>query len=285
MALLLTPGAEKRAAATDLDPPDGRFTAGAFSPFPAVDLMKFLEIPRIAVRVRVVPDGGPFPGNSQLQGRADRLPQGLQLPFPKGRGRSQRMDLCSEKDLVSIDVSDTGEDPLVKEEALDAASAPLEKPGKTPEIDLERLRSQGIELRDRRQAGRLKTAEEAELPDIAEAELPVPAHERYNEPDVLVHGNIGPLEQHLARHLQVKDERPAAFALHEDHLSPPLHGRDLFAFKNGQRNSGRSPQERREKKSECPHLGPLKIWFETADDGLNLGELRHGVILQEHPEK
>jgi hypothetical protein len=195
------------------------------------------------------------------------------------------MDPCPEKDLVSIDVSYTGEDPLVKEEALDAASAPLEKPGKTPEIDLERLRSQGIELRDGRQAGRLKTAEEAELPDIAEAELPVPTHERYDEPDVLVHGNIGPLEQHLARHLQVKDERPAAFTLHEDHLSPPLHGRDLFAFKSGQRNSGRSPQERREKKSECPHLGPLKIRFETADDGLDLGELGHGVIVQERPEK
>ena len=64
MALLLTPGAEKRAAAADLDPPDGRFTAGAFIPFLAVDLMKFLEIPRIAVRVRVIPDGGPFLGNS-----------------------------------------------------------------------------------------------------------------------------------------------------------------------------------------------------------------------------
>ncbi len=102
---------------------------------------------------------------------------------------------------------------------------------------------------------------------------------------MLICGNLGPLDEHLARHHQVKNQRPAAFALHKDHLSPALQARDLCAFKGSQSSPGNSSQERRKKKAEYPQLGPFEVRPEAADDRLDLGELGHGAIVPERLEK
>lgn len=60
---------------------------------------------------------------ANLQTLRDHLTHGLPQPLPflhgKGTGRSARMDLCLPQDLVSVDVTQPGDCPLIEQELLD----------------------------------------------------------------------------------------------------------------------------------------------------------------------
>lgn len=187
------------------------------------------------------------------------------------------MDPRPEKNFVGIDVADARHDPLVEKESLDT---PLPAPKPPRERFPARFQGFGPEsVQLRGGARRLETAQESELPDVAEAELQRAARKRHDEPDMFVHRVGGPRQKELARHLQVEDERPTPFAGDEDHLSSAPQAEDPLPLEDGEPAAGRPAKERGEKETGGTELGSLEAGREAADDGFDLGKLGHGAIV------
>ena len=250
---------------------------------PVIDLVSELEVAGIAVGVPV-----PVVGERRaagLDGRSEDLPHGVVEPLDgtgpeRGRGRL-RVDPGLEERLVGVDIADAGDPRLVEEEALDAAPAPLQDGPELGQVNFKRLGAQAGQLAARGRRIALDAEQEAELADVAEAELVAAVAEADDEPRVFVSRRPLPREQELAGHLEVEDERPPALDLDEEHLAAPADSDDAAAAQRLEPLPPASPEQGREEEVD-PRDGPaLEARRERTGDRLDFGEFRHGAILAE----
>src|SRR5512139_3700658 len=120
------------------------------------------------------------------------------------------MNVRGEQGLVGIDISESGDDALVEEGALDAPAAAVKESGERFASGLERLGAEAGEYFRRVQLPGAQTSQEPEFPDIAEAELRPVVAEGQAEVGVLVEGLSGRPDKELAGHLEMKNQAEPA---------------------------------------------------------------------------
>ena len=279
----MTARAEERAPSADPDPADRGGAPDAFLPFPAVNPVDLLEIPGLAVGIRVVADGRAFPGDGLPEDRPHGLPQRPGSVLPQRRPGAQGMDSRPEKHFVGVDVADPGDRLLVEEQGLHGAAPRFHEARERGEAGLERLGAEGFDLGSGR--GRPRAAHEPEFPDIVEMKLDPPARKGDYEAGMLGRSAPRPGKQELSGHLQMENEGPAAFAADERELAAAPEGRDSLPFEFPEGAYGGPPQEGREEDPDAPDFRPDEAWLEGPDDRFDFGQFGHGVIVQEGPAK
>lgn len=120
----LAPGAEIRAPGGNDLPHDGCATAGTGC-FP-VDGKELLEVPLFSRGTAEIPDGGSLRRNCHVEDFADGGEQAFLFLRGKGGEGALRMEACVEENLTGVDVTDTGNGALVKEEVFEASFPPKE---------------------------------------------------------------------------------------------------------------------------------------------------------------
>jgi len=189
------------------------------------------------------------------------------------------MDPGVEEHLIGVNIADPGDPGLIEEEALDAASSHFKDIREVGESDFERFGAQARELAAGAFGRAVEAEEETELPDVAEAELVPAVLELYGQAHMLVARLRLGGEQELAGHLEVEDERPAAFDLDEEHLAPASNAEDPAA--------DQAAQAARPAAAEQRPINKIDPGDDTADQGrgerpgdrLDFREFGHGDIL------
>jgi hypothetical protein len=268
-------------AAADALHPDGRAAHQAGLAGPAVDLVVELEIPGVPVGVVIA--GVRERRASGLDGRREDLPQGPVEPLdglgPERRRGRLRVDARVEERLVGVDVAHTGDAGLVEEQALDPAATGPEDVPELGRSDLEGLGAEAGQLAAGALRLALETEQEAELADVAEADLVPPVLEADDQPDVLVARRPLGREQELPGHLQMENERPGALALDEEHLAPAPDAEDAAAAQGLERFPAARPEERTVQELDPGDRPAVEARLERPRDGLDLRQFGHAAIL------
>jgi len=140
------------------------------------------------------------------------------------------MDPGLEKDLVGVDIADSGDDPLIKEQRLDAAAPSVEKPDERRPVKLQRLRAEAAELGRPLRRPSLKEPEKPKFPNVPEAELPLGLFKKNSEMGVFVAGITFPAKQQLTRHLEMGKESQTSARIEADEFAPAAQAGDPLAF-------------------------------------------------------
>jgi len=184
-----------------------------------------------------------------------------------------------EKDLIGVDIADSGEDPLIEEERLDTTAPSVEKLEEGSPVKLQGLRAKAAELGRPLRRSSLEEPEKPKFSHVPEAELSLGLFKINNEMGVFVAGITFPTEQQLTRHLEMEKETQASARIEADELAPAAQADDPLAFQPTEDSLVPVP-----KKLRPPQLCPRdrqsdETRLETADDCFNLGKLRHWTIL------
>jgi hypothetical protein len=175
-----------RAPSRETDTPDSAPAAPASLPFPSINTEAILEqtlepeaVPEIAYRCAL---------------EDDRLFKNFRYSSmePFQAPAAQFCDIRSGiktgfvEDLVSIDIADAREHPLVEKEPLEPAATALETLDKSVSAELQRFRTEKTELPGSLRPGRTHGPDEPELADITKAEFPWRFPEAQNEMCMLI---------------------------------------------------------------------------------------------------
>jgi hypothetical protein len=265
----LTEGAEVGASSGDADTADRPPANRARLPFPAVDLVIRLKASRTASGIPVVPKSGAVRRNRQIEDMAHGLPETVGFLVFYLRGRGFRVDSCIEENFVGVDVPDSGDRSLVEKNGLDAPFPSGKDRREFLESDLKGLGTESGQFPATDVGITIDRNTETEFPDVVKTQFVGAVPEPQDKARMLVDGLPAPGETKLSGHLQMKNDRPAAFAGDQDHLAAPSHFQNAEAAEGGQSVPRRSSQKRGKEKFGLGDRPASNPGFETPDNRLD----------------
>ena len=247
-------------------------------PGPAVDAVPSGKTAGASAPVHVVADGGaPGPGR-YAKGSADRGRERIECRPAQTPGRPQRVDTSGKKDLVGVNIADTGQYALVKKGSLDRprrlAEAVRERPGvERKRVGAEPRPAQGTEVLDRRE-----DPESAEATRVAKDEstslafcMRVGPRGRGDSPDAVdvvaaAETLASRAEPELAGHAQVDAQDGATLGDDGELLPVPLEPPDRLPPKKlvWSRSARAVTHDIGSVQAHRPHLGPEEPRLEGA---------------------
>lgn len=121
---------------------DGCAAARARFTIPAKHFQTVLEQPRRSLAIPIIPDGRPLEGDRLAQDLVNGRPKPFQAAKPQVGDLRPGVDARLEEDLISVDVPDTGDNLLIKEQALYPAAATFKSIKERRKVKLERFGTQ-----------------------------------------------------------------------------------------------------------------------------------------------
>ena len=259
----------------DTDAPDGCAAARARLPFPAVYFKAGLEQAFEPFAVPVVADSRPLEGDCLVEDFLNGRPEFSLTPAPQAGNLGPGVEPGKIEDLVGIDVSDSGNKPLIEEQTLQPPTAAPEALEEGRQVNLQRLRAEAAQLRGLFCFAGLNRKDEPELSDISKAQLLVPGPEGEGQMHVFVRRQSLWVEQELSGHLKMNDHRQPVREIQQDHLAPPAQADDLLAGEFLQQWPSAVSNDRPENDPDGFDLEADEMPAKAADDCLNLWKLRH----------
>jgi hypothetical protein len=106
-----------------------------------IDSMECLEFSWAGCGIHIVTDRRSFVFYSLFQDFSHLHPQPSQIRFFEQTSREQRIKLCSKKNFICINISNSRNKMLVQKQALQSCFSPVEEGNKVCQLYLERLRA------------------------------------------------------------------------------------------------------------------------------------------------
>ena len=260
---------EKSAPAADPEAPNTPPADGTRRTFSSVDLVEALKTSLLAHGIPVIPDGRALAGDGSSQNIFYGFMHPLELSLSQSRSRDQGVKPCLKKNLIGIDVADTSQKSLVKEQALQPGLPSLKTPLEGGQSNLKGLRSKRFELVNGGRFSGLETGNETEFADISESKLSFPAFKRNDEMRMLIHGFIRRGKEEHARHLQMNKKDHILFTVDNDHLSPAPDAADLLSPEFSYQTRTSIPKDRRIEDFKSPNPESPQLRGKASDNGLD----------------
>ena len=134
-----------RAAAGDYDLANPRSATKAGLAGPAVNLVLLLKISAVSQPINVICDRGAAGRNGLLKRRADRVMEPACLRPVEAGCQSGRIQPRGEQALIRVNVSESAQESLIEQKALEHGAAAPKKTQEFREVDIEGIGAKGTE--------------------------------------------------------------------------------------------------------------------------------------------
>jgi hypothetical protein len=269
---------EKRRPPADHDPADRPPATPTGFSGPAINSMAGLKIAQVAPNAAIITDGRSPGPDGIFQDPAKDGPQPGRLRSAQAGRRRPRMNPGSMEGFVGVDISHSGQHPLIEEHAFHPPPAGGQPGREILPGDFQGFGAEAGDLPAGRDLAGRKTPHEAEFSDVPKTQFLGRIRKRKDEMGVFVARSVRPKPKKLAGHFQMKQEGPG-FRFDDQNLAPPAHGRDPSPAERPKLLRRRRPQKLGQRTCGLGNLPADDSRPQTGGDGFDFGKFGHAGIL------